>query len=118
MNIDLSKNSTTQDDWIINGDNVLEEVFDTIAKTTRGDIFYARDLGTNLESLLFELNERNLLIDTMNCLREFNRLDGRLSFNPSSTSVSRDPYNPQELNIQVTTRGSVALNTKIGEVSE
>lgn len=113
MNKDLSKNSISAEDWIITDTKVLGEVFDTCLHTNKGDIFYARDIGNNLEELLFSPDGADFLINCWNSLSKFKLMDGRLNFDINRTNIKRSTNDLRQYEVYTETLNGVGLSTVV-----
>lgn len=79
---------------------VLNEIFETAINVRKGQIFYGRDFGIDLEYYLLKLNEPDTIMNIQSELYQLQNMDGRLILDPSKTKLFTDDADLQLLIIQ------------------
>lgn len=110
---DLNKNSVGTDDWIIQDNQVISEIFKTASNIQKGDMYYARNKGSDIEDLLFMLDSPELYTNILTHLSNFKRLDGRLAFDYSKVQITKYPLDIQALGITAQTTKGALVSTII-----
>lgn len=98
--LDLAKNNLSEGMQLQDGDAVAE-VFNAITEVRKGQIFFARDLGFDLEDYLFRLQTPLNLFAIKSLFNSVPDLDERLSVDLNNSTFEQNEDDEQQVDIYV-----------------